>query len=322
MLAASLLVVSSGKAQESDYLIVSGQRLAKWELGKPLDAYELGQSRGRWEGRTADGKGYYEGYGFMLGRAGPELFVHVCKSDSLVFAIFVIRRVHLAPDAELDALRYKTPEGIGIGSSEDDARRLLGRPAGTRDWAAKHGTLDVAVLSLGYPGLSIDINKADRKVFAIGVATRGAWNACQEAVLGRPTTAQQSPSTSQPSLRLPVPMPSDLRIVPPASDVPPTQAAYSGIWVGKWDDTLDTALAVAEIRDGRIRGVYAWGTAPAWNISRPGWEWVQGTFAGSNLRVELPPRGSILYRIYSEAVLEAILSSGQFTNRATLRKVR
>jgi hypothetical protein len=117
-------------------------------------------------------------------------------------------------------------------------------------------------------------------------------------------------------------MPSDLRIVPPAPDVPANQAAYSGIWLGKWDDIQDTALAIAEIGGGRIRGVYAWGSAPAWSVNQSGSRWVQGVFAGGNLRVDIPPVGSATYRIFSEGVLEGALSVGQFTNRTTLRKVR
>lgn len=82
------------------------------------------------------------------------------------------------------------------------------------------------------------------------------------------------------TVSLPVPVPGDLRITLPSSSVPPNRAAFSGVWVGKWDNILDTALVVQEFTTLGISGIYAWGVAPSRKISRAGWSRVSGRFAG------------------------------------------
>jgi len=44
-----------------------------------------------------------------------------------------------------------------------------------------------------------------------------------------------------------VPLPADVRIVPPSTEVPKEFAAFSGKWQGVWDQTLDHILVVEEI---------------------------------------------------------------------------
>jgi hypothetical protein len=43
------------------------------------------------------------------------------------------------------------------------------------------------------------------------------------------------------------PLPATLNIVPPAQDVAPEIAAFSGIWEGKWKGQLDSILVVEKI---------------------------------------------------------------------------
>lgn len=43
------------------------------------------------------------------------------------------------------------------------------------------------------------------------------------------------------------PLPATLNIVPPAPDVPPEIAAFSGVWKGVWDGALDGILVVEKI---------------------------------------------------------------------------
>jgi len=52
----SLLAAASSPtiAQPNDLLIVPGQRLGRWELGKPLAAYDLGQPGSHTEQKTRD----------------------------------------------------------------------------------------------------------------------------------------------------------------------------------------------------------------------------------------------------------------------------
>lgn len=56
---------STTLTQEPDYLVVPGNRLGKWELGKNLDAYAFGRAASQWEGKTAKGMAYYDGYNFI-----------------------------------------------------------------------------------------------------------------------------------------------------------------------------------------------------------------------------------------------------------------
>src|SRR3990170_1632690 len=99
----SLLSASVGIAQEGNYLIAPGQRVGRWELGKPVEAYSFGQPQGRWEGKTDKGVPYFDGFTFLLGAgSSQELHVdlHACKNDAVVFAIYVIRRTNLPPQAQ------------------------------------------------------------------------------------------------------------------------------------------------------------------------------------------------------------------------------
>ncbi len=43
------------------------------------------------------------------------------------------------------------------------------------------------------------------------------------------------------------PLPETLNIVPPAGDVPPEIAAFSGVWEGMWISAFDTVLVVEKI---------------------------------------------------------------------------
>lgn len=199
LLAVGLLPVSSGFAQENDYLIVPTRRVGKWGLSRPADAYGLGQPTGRWEGKAPDGRPYSDAYSFLVSQAGPVLHLHACKSDGLTFAIYAIRRVNLAPDAQPEALKYKTVDGIGIGSDVGEITRALGNPRDIGGWTERHGQIEVSVAAYNYMGLNILVNKADNKAFGIGVSTEGAWGACQQAVLGGPATAQQPVAPPRPA---------------------------------------------------------------------------------------------------------------------------
>ena len=44
-----------------------------------------------------------------------------------------------------------------------------------------------------------------------------------------------------------VPLPRDIGIVPPPSDLPPAVAAFSGRWEGVWEGELESILIVEEI---------------------------------------------------------------------------
>lgn len=102
--------------------------------------------------------------------------------------------------------------------------------------------------------------------------------------------------------QLPVPVPPDLKVVPPSSDIPQDRAAFSGIWVGKWGN-LDTALVVEELATSGARIVYAWGTNA--NVPRAGWTRLNAEFAGSELRFTAN-NGTFSYRMRPDGKLDAV----------------
>lgn len=208
LFAVGLLPISSGFAQENDYLIVPGQRVGRWELGKPLDAYGFGQG-GRWEGTTG-GRAYYDGYSFRPAPGRPRLQLYACRSDSLVFAVLVVRRLELTPEPDAEDVKYRTPGGVRIGMDESEAVRLLGQPEHTSQFTERHGQFEVLVRQLEYRGrgLFVRINRADLKVLALGAMREGGFQACQQAVLGRPAAAQ-TPAPVNPLFQE-----TDYRIVP------------------------------------------------------------------------------------------------------------
>jgi hypothetical protein len=206
------LHVRGTSAQENDYRIVPGQRIGRWELRRPLSVFGLGQPSWEWESRTPAGVAYADNYLFHLQRANIEWEFRACKSDGTVVAVFV--RV-LASDPPADeALKFRTREGIGIGLSESEVVRLLGHPNSRWEWKETHELIarawglpdvvhEVSVVSLNYAGLHVRINRADRRVIAIGVSDGNADRACQQAAHGGSGAAQRPGARPLPSCPVP-----------------------------------------------------------------------------------------------------------------------
>jgi hypothetical protein len=66
-----------------------------------------------------------------------------------------------------------------------------------------------------------------------------------------------------------LPTPTDIAVIPPASDLAPEIAAFSGTWEGVWDGVLPSRLIVERIDATSARVVYVWGTLPG--VVEPGW---------------------------------------------------
>lgn len=65
-----------------------------------------------------------------------------------------------------------------------------------------------------------------------------------------------------------VPLPADMRVVPPSPDVPREVAALSGEWRGTWSGVLDSTLVVETIDAEKATVIYAWGDAPSWRATK------------------------------------------------------
>lgn len=72
-----------------------------------------------------------------------------------------------------------------------------------------------------------------------------------------PATISPSPNTA-PEL----PMPADLKIVSPSSELEPSLAAYSGIWEGWWDGGLFARLIVESLDASWAQVVYVFDSSP------------------------------------------------------------
>ena len=57
----------------------------------------------------------------------------------------------------------------------------------------------------------------------------------------------------------PMVLPEDMRVSPPAPELPKQVANYSGIWQGKWSNKQECKIVIEEITLTAAKGIYAWG---------------------------------------------------------------
>jgi len=271
---------SASDGRTSDYLVVQGQRVGPWILGRPVEAYGLVEIIPRLEMRNQRGDVYAHVYSLRVPATGLVLRLSACENDGLAFAIILVRLPGQEEAAAAESARFKTPQGIGIGSNEEEVLRLLGRPDSMIEWEDRSAG-NIPVKSLDYPGLRVNITRVERRVYAIGATARGAWAECERTVFG-PTTPQQL--DAQPSGYFDVPIPRSLRILAPGPDVPRERAGLSGMWSGKWTSGRPLILAVEEInlQLNRVIAVYGWGLGPNRRGS-PGWSRMRALFSGPDL---------------------------------------
>lgn len=289
LVAASLLIIPGSwvSAQESDHRIIPGQRVGHWELGKPLLTYQLGPARYRWEDKD-NGIPIIDAYNFLASPSGPSLHVRTCKGNPGVFQIVIHRWTTLPPHIEAEAFKYKTTDGLGIGSDGADVVRLHGRPVGSAEWTERHGTIDISAVAYGYRGLVFLINRGDRKVFGLGAETPDGWSECHMAAFGgRAATQRQDLTLPGP---LGVPLPRNLRVVPPAGDIPARYAGMTGHWVGVNKYGYPHVLVVEQILLGPPRAI----VVSSWGGRGGTWQRFVGRFTAEELILGLR-RGSPCY---------------------------
>ncbi|MDP1613641.1 MAG: hypothetical protein Q8M11_21485 [Sulfuritalea sp.] len=68
-----------------------------------------------------------------------------------------------------------------------------------------------------------------------------------------------------------VPLPKDISITPPSSDLKKEIAAFSGKWVGNWSGVVEAIFIVEQIGPETAKVIYAVGDAPQWNVSARYW---------------------------------------------------
>jgi hypothetical protein len=120
------------------------------------------------------------------------------------------------------------------------------------------------------------------------------------------------------------PLPSDTRMVSPASGVPRDRAAFAGHWVGKWDGKHDTALVVEEVQPTEAQVLVGWASAPALGLESPAFVRHKAEFADGALRVRvfrLVPPATLTYWMKADGNLDARYERGSTTRQATLTRV-
>jgi len=300
------LAGSRGVAQESDYRIVPGQRIGRFELGRSVETFNLGRNTWQWRGLTREGLPF-ENAAFFL---GPNVALYACKTDDLVYRVVVQRRLD-HPETDAEVAKYRTPERIGVGTAENEALGQLGRPAWTDEWTERQGSIEVRIRGHGYTGILVYINQADQRIIHIGVERPGARSACERSVRANPSAAISG-----------VPLPGDARVLSPSPTIPQDLAAFSGRWVGAYDRTLDHVFIVEEITPPSAAFIYAWGTAPQWDILRPGWVRAGGQFVGGELQARLANNAFVTYRRAPNDTLTATYELGGGRSQALMLRLK
>ena len=98
-------------------------------------------------------------------------------------------------------------------------------------------------------------------------------------------------------------------IIPPAADLPPAKAAWSGIWSG-WacrNKTCDIKLAVREVRADGATIIYSF--ASPW--IGPFMTQVEAEFVGEEVQAYIGKGISVAYRMRTNGYVECLLTQGE-----------
>lgn len=136
------------------------------------------------------------------------------------------------------------------------------------------------------------------------VILRGVGAACVAAVLscGLPDAAHAQIPT--------IPLPSDVKVDPPAADVPANVSRFAGAWArGAWDGVLPHVLVVETVDGvGRAQVVYALGDYAEANVTR-GYRRVTGRIVGDLLTLDLSEGTSVLYHVDGDSLRGTYMSN-------------
>jgi len=137
-----------------------------------------------------------------------------------------------------------------------------------------------------------------------GVLVRVAAAMCVAAVLSQGLSGAARAQTPT------IPLPSDLRVDPPAADVPANVAGFAGAWAGgAWDGVLPHVLVVEAVDGtGRAQVVYALGDSAEANVNR-GYRRVSGRIVADRLTLDLGERTSVEYRLAGDSLRGTYASS-------------
>lgn len=130
----------------------------------------------------------------------------------------------------------------------------------------------------------------------------------------RDTSTVTRPTTS-------IPLPQDMKIVPPNPNLPPDIKSFSGKWFGVWDGILQHVLVVEYISPPNVTAIYAHGSAPSWNINSPSFSRVQGEIEPGTLKLTLGRPATVTYRIQPDGTLDATYEWTGGMARAKMKRI-
>jgi len=116
------------------------------------------------------------------------------------------------------------------------------------------------------------------------------------------------------------PLPADVKLMAPGTNVPPDLSGFAGAWIGTWDGDTCTALVIEEVfANGVARIVYSRGAAEARKLYQPRYWRATARIVDGVLRFKLPTveRPDFEYRYRSDTGTLA----GRFRPGAVDRKV-
>lgn len=119
-----------------------------------------------------------------------------------------------------------------------------------------------------------------------------------------------------------VPLPVDVRVVPPSPSVPQELAGFSGTWKGAWGGVQNHLLAVEQISIKGASVVYAWGATPKLGRTWAGYERAQGVWREGALHVVLRDGAQVTYRMQPDGTLLGRYRKGKVESTATLRRIQ
>lgn len=199
-------------------------------------------------------------------------------------------------------VRYINPEQGNINVSQSDVR--------IEDGNIK---IEVTLSDVDYPGSRYALIYDEKTDTLRGTYTypQGILNVAfvrDASTLTRPT--------------VPILLPQDMEIVPPNPDLPLEVKAFSGKWFGVWDGILQHVLVVEQINPPNVTAIYAYGSAPSWNINNPSYARLQGEIEPGMLRLTLRrTAATVTYRMQPDGTLDATYETRTGISRAKMKRI-
>jgi len=108
-----------------------------------------------------------------------------------------------------------------------------------------------------------------------------------------------------------VPLPADVKIIPPAPTIPRELALFSGKWFGVWGNCLPGIIVVESIEPPNAEFIYAYGTCQFFHIYKSAWLRVAGKFEAGVLNGTLNGDGPhVAFKLNNDGTMAGDYKNG------------